>query len=270
MEEKLRAETRRMPERDAEYGKLLDFVAEMGCALMSSGAEIYRVEESMRRLLNAYRMDTAEVFAIPSCVIVSASAPDGCAVTRMRRVGAHGTDLEALERCNALCRRLCKQPLPLHEARILFSGLSERLPRYPLWRILLGYGLAPAFFAPLSGGNLRDALGAALGGLAVGVCVLYGGRLTGSNSFFRTAVCAALASLAALFFVHIGIGRHVDTVTISVLMLLVPGLALTNAMREMMGGDTISALARMADAILTAGAIALGVALGLFFGQAVL
>ena len=269
MEQETRSEKRRMPERDAEYGKLLDFVAEFGAVLMSGGAEIYRVEESMRRLLHAYRLKTAEVFAIPSCVIVSATAPDGCAITRMRRVGAHGTDIELLERCNQLCRQLCKQPVPLKEARILLSALPDALPCYPLRRILLGYGIAPAFFAPLFGGGLSDALGAAVGGLAVGVCALYGGRFTGSNSFFRTAVCSAVGSLVSVLLARMGVGQSVDVVTISVLMMLAPGLALTNAMREMMGGDTISALTRIADAILTAGAIAIGTAVGLFAGQAI-
>lgn len=249
-----------------EYDKLLEFAADMGCTLMSGGAEIYRVEESMRRLLNAYRLDTAEAFAIPSCVIVSATAPDGHAVTRMRRIPAHGTDMELLERCNALCRSLCRQPMPLREARVLLDRLRER-PQYAPRRVLIGYGIAPMFFAPLFGGGLRDAIAAAFGGLVVGLMTLYGQRLTGSNSFFRTALYSAAASLSSLGLVRLGVGQRADIVTISVLMLLVPGLALTNAMREIMAGDTISGLSRIADTILTGGAIALGAAVGLYVGQ---
>ncbi|MBQ9349272.1 MAG: threonine/serine exporter family protein [Oscillibacter sp.] len=270
-----------------DYDRLLDLAAELGCRLMSSGAEIYRVEESMRRLLEAYRLDTAEVFTIPSCVIVSATTPEGHPVTRMRRIPAHGTDLELLERCNSLCRSLCATPPPLEEARARVDALPDRLPRYRPKQILLGYVIAPAFFVPLfgdsligktfDGGNgwelagvmLSDALCAALCGLAVGVCVLYGKRLLGANGFFHTAVCSASASLSALLLTGLGLGRHVDVVTISVLMMLVPGVALTNAMREIMAGDTISGLARAADAVLTAGAIALGSAAGLAIAQTV-
>ncbi|MBQ9617908.1 MAG: threonine/serine exporter family protein [Oscillibacter sp.] len=244
-----------------EYDKLSELAVDLGCTLMSGGAEIYRVEESMRRLLNAYRLHTAEVFAIPSCVIVSVTAPDGHAITRMRRIPAHGTDMELLERCNALCRALCRQPMPLHEAQILLDRLRER-PQYSPRRILVGYVIAPAFFAPLFGGGLYDALAAALGGFVVGLLTLHGQRITGSNSFFRTVVCSAAASLSALALVRLGIGQHADVVTISVLMMLVPGLALTNAMREIMAGDTVSGLSRIADTILTGGAIALGAAVG--------
>jgi len=248
-----------------DYDKLLNVAAELGCQLMSCGGEIYRVEESMRRLLQAYGLESPEVFAIPNCVIVSVTTPEGHPITRMRRVAGHGTDIELLERCNDLCRHLCTDPPPVDEAQALLSGLVEHR-RYAPWQVLLGYGIAPAFFALLFGGEAADALAALLCGLAVGLCLLYGRRLIGSNSFFRTAVCSALASLLSLALVQLGIGRSVDTVTISVLMLLVPGVALTNAMREIMAGDIISGLTRTADAILTAAAIAIGGAVG--FGLA--
>ena len=235
------------------YDKLLNISVELGCRLMSSGAEIYRVEESVRRLLQAYGLDYPEVFAIPNCVIVSIATPEGHPITRMRRIAGHGTDIELLERCNDLCRRLCVQTPPLEEAQGLLDALPGR--SYAPWQVLLGYGIAPAFFSPLFGGGVGDTLSALMGGLAVG-----------SNSFFRTAICSAVASLVSLLLVRLGLGRSVDTVTISVLMVLVPGVALTNAMREIMAGDIISGLSRAADSILTAAAIAIGTAVGLAIG----
>ena len=249
-----------------DYDKLLNMAAELGFQLMYSGAEIYRVEESARRLLHAYGLETPEVFAIPNCVIVSVSTPEGHPITRMRRVPSHGTDIELLERCNSLCRRLCAETPPLSEALAAVSTLGSAVPRHsPKW-ILLGYGMAPAFFAPLFGGGLADTGCAFLCGLAVGLCLLYGGRFIGANAFFRTAVCSALAAFLALALVRLGLGRSVDVVTISALMVLVPGVALTNAMREIMAGDTFSALSRTADAILVASAIALGAAAGQALG----
>ncbi len=250
-----------------DYDKLLNISVELGCRLMSSGAEIYRVEESVRRLLQAYGLESPEVFAIPNCVIVSITTPEGHPITRMRRIGAHGTDIELLERCNDLCRRLCVLRPPLEEAQSGLSALTEHTPQYTPWNILLGYGIAPAFFSPLFGGGIADSVCALIGGLAVGFCLLYGSRLMGSNGFFRTAICSAVASLVSLLLVHIGLGHNLDTVTISVLMVLVPGVALTNAMREIMAGDIISGLSRAADSILTAAAIAIGSAVGLAISQ---
>ena len=76
-------------------------------------------------------------------------------------------------------------------------------------------------------------------------------------------VCSAVISAAAILLVHMEIGENLDAVTIGTLMVLVPGMALTNAMREIMAGDIISGLSRTAEVILVATAIALGTAIPL-------
>ena len=226
--------------------KLLNLATSLGCLLAESGAEISRVEESVYRLLQAYQGKDAQVFAIPSCLIVSLMAEDGRPVTRMRRISAHGTDLELLESCNALCRQLCRTVPPLDEARAMVDRLPASCRRHRPATVLLGYGIAPAFFCPLFGGGFWDSLSAFFCGLVVGTCLLFGGRWLGSNSFLRTLVCSGIASLLSL--------------------LLVPGVALTNAMREIVAGDTYSGLSRTAEAILIATGIALGAAVGLGIG----
>ena len=110
--------------------KLLNLATSLGCLLAESGAEISRVEESVYRLLQAYQGKDAQVFAIPSCLIVSLMAEDGRPVTRMRRISAHGTDLELLESCNALCRQLCRTVPPLDEARAMVDRLPASCRRH--------------------------------------------------------------------------------------------------------------------------------------------
>lgn len=250
-----------------DYDKLLNMATELGYQLMASGAEIYRVEESIYRLLRAYGLEDPQVFAIPNALIVSVTTPQGHPITRMSRIPSHGTDIELLERCNSLCRRLCFQPIPLDEAQAQIKILSKHMQRYQPWQVLLGHGLAAAFFTPLFGGGVLDSVCAFVCGVIVGVCLLFGGRLIGSNGFFRTTVCSVVASLMALLLVRLGLGHDVDHVTIGVLMLLVPGAALTTAMREIMAGDIISGISRMAEVLLVASAIALGVMVGVWIGR---
>ena len=128
---------------------------------------------------------------------------------------------------------------------------------------MLGYGIAPAFFCPLFGGGFWDSLSAFFCGLVVGTCLLFGGRWLGSNSFLRTLVCSGIASLLSLLLVRAGLGNNVDLVTIGVLMLLVPGVALTNAMREFIAADLISGMIKFAEAVVTAIGIAIGVVVSL-------
>lgn len=248
-----------------DYDKLLNLGVELGRRLMDSGAEIYRVEESVERLLRAYGLEP-QVFAIPNCLFVSVTTPQGHPITRMCRIPAHGTDIEMLERCNELCRRLCSEPAPVEEAARMVEQLSGSR-RFPPGVLLLGYAMTTSFFALFFGGGAGDFFSAGLCGLAVGACILFGQRLIGSNIFFCTVVHAALIAALALLLVRAGVGRDLEAITIGTLMVLVPGRALTNAMREIMVGDIFSGLNRTAEVLLVATAIALGTAIPLVLGQ---
>ena len=246
-----------------EYHLLIKMILQLGSMLMQSGAEIYRVEESMRRLLNAYHLENGEVFAIPNCIIVSAELPGGRPLTKMKRISTHGTDITMLEQCNALCRSLCEKTPPAIDAWNALLRLNRQNRTYRPLLVVLGYGISPAFFALLFGGGVADSLCALPCGLLTGLLAQYGKRLISSNNFILTILCSAAASFSALLLARIVPGTSVDTITIGALMMLVPGVAITNAMREIMAGDTFSSLAHIADAVLCAVAIAIGSALGL-------
>lgn len=249
-----------------EHEKLLNLGSELGRHLMHSGAEIYRVEESVTRLLTAYGLEP-QVFAIPNCLIVSINTPEGKALTRMCRIGSHGTDIELLEYCNDLCRRLCAAPVPVDEALEQLAALPTRRKTYSNRAVVVGHMMAAAFFAAFFGGTVRDFCCAALTGLVVALFSLYGQPLIGSNAFFRTVICSAVAAAVPMLLVAAGLGDNQDTIIIGVLMLLVPGMALTNAMREIMASDIISGVNRTAEVILVGTAIAIGAAIPLLLAR---
>ena len=91
---------------------LLDLATDLGYELAMSGAETFRVEESITLVLATYGLQ-ADVFAIPNCLTVSVVDPDGQPITRMRRIGFHGNDIDSVERFTALSRRICfEKPEP--------------------------------------------------------------------------------------------------------------------------------------------------------------
>ena len=240
---------------------------ELGRRLMGSGAEISRVEDSIQRLMQAYGVSQAQVFAIPNCLIVGVTPPDGQAITSICRIPAHGIDLDQLELCNALCRRLCQERPALDQARQMVQEIDTIRPRYSFKAILAGYFLVGAFFTPFFGGNLADSLCGGLCGLAIGLSSSALDRLAGSNAFFKTLLSSAVASCLAQLLARAGLGSNADAITIGALMLLVPGVALTTAMRDIVASDIISGIARLAESVLTATAIALGVGAALALGQ---
>ena len=89
-----------------DYYLLTDLAARLGYELAVSGAETFRVEDSVRRLLLAYGIE-CEVFAIPNCLVISLETANGKPLSIMKRIGFHGNNLEAVERLNALCRKIC-------------------------------------------------------------------------------------------------------------------------------------------------------------------
>lgn len=241
-----------------EYSKLLDLATELGYELAMSGAETFRIEESITRVLNAYDID-AEVFAIPNCMHISIEPVIGRPLTRMRRIGSHGNDLDAVERFSGLSRRICTQkPAPEIAAQWLEETKRQRrfykLPMYLLGNFLGAFG-----FSLLFGGSLPDALCSGVCGLAVGIIGRWMDRL-GANQFFRTIAAAFPMALLAYAAVVLGLAQNADSVIIGALMLLVPGLLFTNAMRDIIYGDTNSGINRIVQVFLIAMAIALGTA----------
>lgn len=91
-----------------DYYLLADMTVQIGYELAVAGAETYRVEETMRRVIEAYGTE-GQAFAIPNCVAVSFVAPNAKPLTIMKRVGYHGNDLERIEKLNALSRRICAE-----------------------------------------------------------------------------------------------------------------------------------------------------------------
>ena len=240
-----------------DYDLLLEGCGEVARQLLRCGAEIQRVEDTARRILAAYGLE-GEVFAIPNCVWVSASAPDGRRHTVMLRVPASSVDIEGIEQYNALSRRLCAAP-PDDPGDVLRQCRRVRadLRRYPIPVCLLGYFVGAFFFALFFSGGWAEAAAAGLAGLACGGCLTALDR-AGINSFIATlasafvlgAVCCGLSALGAPISLEVTMAGGS--------MVLVPGLVFTNFMTDLLAGDIVAGLATLARAVLSAGAIALG------------
>lgn len=239
-----------------DYYLLLDMVAELGYRLAMCGAETFRVEESVNRVMAAYGIQ-AETFAIPNCLHVSIETDKGKPMTRMRRIGQHGNDLDAVEKYSNLSRKICHQkPDPAIAMQWLQKAESERR-HYSIFIQLLGNILGASGFAILFGGSMIDCLCAGLCGLSVGIANHFSGKLK-ANQFFQIIAASFLSAFLAYLAGSFSIADNADTVIIGALMILVPGLLFTNALRDIIYGDTNSGINRIVHVFLIAAAIALG------------
>lgn len=241
-----------------EYDTLLSGCCEVGRQLLRHGAEIRRAEDTVLRLLAAYGLE-GEVFAIPNCIWASAAGPDGKLHAVMRRVPAPAVDIEAIERLNELSRRLCAEA-PEDPAEIgarCARALSE-LRTYPVSLRLAGYFMGAFCFALFFGGGWAEGAAAGLAGLLCGAC-LTGLERLGANGFLATVASAFTLGSAACALRAMGAPIALDLAVAGSLMVLVPGLVFTNFMDDLLRGDLVAGVATFVRAVLSAGAIALGV-----------
>jgi len=241
-----------------DYSALLDLVTDLGYELAMAGAETFRVEESIQRVMAAYGMN-AEVFAIPNYLMVSIIDDDGKPITRMRRIGSHGNNLDAVEKFSSLSRAFCnRKPDPV-EGQKWLEIVRGKLCRYSLPMQYVGFFVGAAGHALFFGGSWTDFFCSGICGMLVGFVNQFLGKRK-ANQFFSTIASAFLMAMLAYAMYALGITKNPDAVNIGALMILVPGLLFTNAMRDIIYGDTNSGINRCVQVVLIAMGIALGTA----------
>lgn len=235
--------------------RLLQALLETGEKLLGSGAEIKRVEDTLERIGTAYGAARMNVFVITSSIIITMERADGTLLTHTRRITfKSGTDFTLLENLNELSRQCCIHALPLEEFE---QKLKNCTPSNRRWDLYLGSILAAGGFAVFFGGTAADGIAAAV--FAVLICFFQekATRLFSNNIMFNL-VCSFLAGVIICLAVRLMPFLHMDKIMIGDIMLLIPGIAITNALRDMLMGDTISGVMRMIEGILWAGALAGG------------
>lgn len=241
-----------------DYNTLLDLATDLGYELAMSGAETFRVEESINRIFAAYGLQ-AEVFAIPNCLTVSIETTDGQILTRMRRIGSHGNDLDSVERFNGLSRAICNRIPDPAEGRKWLDLVRESRLHYSFPVYLLGNFLGAAGFSIFFGGSWLDCICGGICGMLIGLVTRFLENMK-ANPFFRTIAAAFSMALLAYLMGTANLCHNADMVIIGALMILVPGLLFTNAMRDIIYGDTTSGVNRIVQVFLIAMALALGTA----------
>ena len=238
-----------------DENKLLHLLLEMGERLLDAGAEINRVEDTLERIGLAYGASKMNVFVITSSIIITMETSDGRLLTHTRRVNFNNsTDFTVLEQLNELSRQCCTNPLPLAEFAERMRVCEDPARRRTLY---VGSIIASGSFAMFFGGTWQDAFVAAV--VSILICFLQEkGTKLFSNSIMFDLVCAFLSGTVICIIVKILPFLNMDKIMIGDIMLLIPGIAITNAIRDMLRGDTISGLMRLIEGILWAGALAAG------------
>lgn len=249
--------------KERNFHVILQAILDVGEEMMVAGAEIYRVEDSIERMCNAYGANPrrSNVFIITSNIQVTIEAPDGSIITQIRRILRSDVNFDRLARLNDLCRRICATTPDVEELQDELDKIMGRPDQnWPLK--FLGGILGSSAFAVFFGGSFLDAL--ATGIIAIPIVLMQNlSKLKNDNKIVFTFYLSLISGVLSHIMVLLGIGDSCDYIMIGGIMLLIPGIALTNSARDILMGDTASGLLRFSDALINAVAIACGFALSM-------
>jgi len=235
---------------------ILSCAVDIGAEMLICGAEVRRVERTVQLIGKAYGCRHVDVFTITSSMVVTVQDAEGKHMTLTRRISKDTTDLYRLHRLNDLSREICRD-LPDYEyIRSCFDAIMAE-KRFPVWAEILAAAIAAGGFAVFFGGGWQDAVGAVFLGILTRFVTYVMGK-AGVNQLFTNMAAAFLLSLGAAGAVVGGFVQDAAIMIIGTIMLLIPGRALTNSLRDMIDGDMMSGLLRFLSAVLSAVAIAAG------------
>lgn len=229
-----------------------------GEIMLKSGAETYRVEDTMDRMARALEIEQPQSFATPTAIIFSAHG-ETKTETRLIRIINRTTDLEKIARVNHLSRSLTEKKITAEEVFHQLKELQKTDMFYPVWLQLFCAALSSGCFLIMFGGVWSDFIPAFLsGGIGFYIFLLMN-RFVGIK-FFSEFSASLSIGFCAYVFVKMGTGIDLDKIIIGSVMPLVPGLLITNAIRDLIAGHLVAGISKGAEAFFTAFAIGSGIA----------
>jgi uncharacterized membrane protein YjjP (DUF1212 family) len=245
----------------AGHADALDLALLAGEILLRNGAETWRVEDTVVRLLAHFGARASDVIATVTGISVSSNAGREW-LTRVRRVRTGGFNLARVDAVNALSRRAVVEGMSAAAARTELRAIEEGRPVYADESQLAAGLLTASGFTFIFGGSWRELLAALPGALVLTLLALLmpKGKVPALAATAAATLGGVLIAIPAAQW--LGSGR-LDVVILSTVVILVPGATLVSAISDLLGGQLLSGLARGASALLITAAIAVGVVVGL-------
>lgn len=233
-----------------ELKAVLAYAMKIGESMLVAGAGVSRVEDTVSRICLAYGAREANVFSITSSIITSITDGDGRVYTETKRIYSYETDFSKLDELNALSRYICAN---LPDGPYIESEIERirNIEPIPFSRKVLASALIAGAFAYFFGGGIQESIVALICGALV---IWFQGYIEkiSANEMFVNFIASFFVSTIAYIFAKTGFAPDYGKVIIGNIMLLVPGVAVVNALRDMIGGDMMSGILKVCESVLLA------------------
>lgn len=244
---------------DTRQKRILLLAVHAGEMLMKNGAETYRVEDTIERICKACKVPFVEVFATQTGIFVTIDSgkKDSDVFTYVKRInGGNSTDLKKISEINKFSREFTTTDMTIEDGIDRLKKIRHIKPMSVPMQ-LLGAALISSFFCLLFEGSIADSVCAAfIGAASFALSLLLGKQAF--NYFMKGFICSALACVLSLIICMPFSVLHYHSMLIGVLMIYVPGGAITLCIRDFLAGHMVSGLAKMAEVFLIAISLATG------------
>ena len=251
------------------YKLLLETALLAGEVLLRSGAETYRVEDTMNHILKTSKVEHIDALALMTGITVTLDDPKwDMPLSMVRTVESRSTNMNNIIKVNALSRSYCAGKISLEEMYEQLKCVKEKL--YTRMEFNIATALVTTGFAMMFGGSVLDVLIATVMGIWLALCIMFSKIKKIDSLLVDLISCAGIALFTMMFQAKLFPNLDIDIIIVSALMPLVPGVAITNAIRDTLQGDYLSGSARCLEAFLKAASVAIGVGLGMALGGKIL
>jgi len=247
---------------------LLDYLVDLGTALMSVGCPTHRLEELLV-VVARHEGHHCDVFAVPTGLFVGLRTPEGeASMTTLVRVQEWTNDLERLTVLDDLVDELVEhgealevvaRTLTIPEARVRIREVLARPPAWSKPMQLLASAASSAGAAVSFGGSLSDAVLAGLGGLLLRA-IMYGLSQEPGVRVLENFIGGLVAALTAWVSTLVWPGHGREVLVLSIIIPLLPGLTLTTGLSELTYRNLVAGTARLMHAAVTLLSLVFGIA----------
>lgn len=242
----------------------MDIALKAGEILLKSGAEIYRVEDTIRWICSGYNAE-CESFVLPTGIFISIrSKKDSETLSSVKRISQRTVDLNRIDMVNSFSRKLHLELMSYDEAMEELSKIESR-KQYPFLLRLIFAGIASLIFTLLFKGSIYEGMVSFL----IGTVIYFVRELlskTGLFQYFELLVSGLLTGILAVLSVFLFPEFGLFKIIIGSIMIFLPGVAITNSIKDALYGDIVASISRLGEAVFTAVALGAGVGIAVSLG----
>ncbi len=228
----------------------------IGTLLLQNGAEISRVQDTMERVVKAYNVNEFGVYVLTNGIFANGVENGISKHTAIKFVKSSSIHFGRIAAVNQLSREICEGKHSVPEAMAIAKKIKD-IPYSPDWLMILSSGIGCAGFCYVFGGTIRDTIAAFIVGLIIQAFLALADKQS-MGKITSNLIASSLATVGAIFFLKLGLGQNLEYIMAGSLIRLVPGVALTTAIRDFFNSDYLSGTIRIIDVVILGGCIAIG------------